>query len=118
MLESAPLFPDAEEERLYEDFENEPEFTKLKVDFVASLATKRQTFEKHFALGEIRELGGIAHQLKGSAACYGIRELSLVAGKLEDACVDNNMSLASQCMRELSTVFERSMSWKPKTPTA
>jgi HPt (histidine-containing phosphotransfer) domain-containing protein len=54
------------------------------------------------ALQDIRQVEYIGHQLKGSSGNMGFRAMSQIAGQLEQEARQQNLSLASSLLQELT----------------
>jgi HPt (histidine-containing phosphotransfer) domain-containing protein len=54
------------------------------------------------ALQDIRQVEYVSHQLKGSSGNMGFRAMSQIAGQLEQQAWQQNLSLASPLLQELT----------------
>lgn len=73
-------------EPLLSRFRDDHDFRELLEEFVGSAHERRTSLEAAFAEGSTRELGRLAHQVKGAGGGYGFDLLSEVAARLEAAC--------------------------------
>jgi HPt (histidine-containing phosphotransfer) domain-containing protein len=79
--------------------EFEKELIKL---FFVETKTLLTLLADAIALQDIRQVEYIGHQLKGSSGNMGFRAMSQVAGQLEQQARQQNLSLASSLLQELT----------------
>jgi len=63
----------------------DPRFGALKDAFVGEIATRISAIEKAIATEDLTAAAELSHQLKGTAGCYGMPEISQAAGCLQTA---------------------------------
>jgi len=68
---------------IYSQLADDPELYDLVKMFVEEMPTRVDRLIKEFGKKNWDDLKNLAHQLKGTAGCYGFGEITTVAGKLE-----------------------------------
>ncbi|MEM6329237.1 MAG: Hpt domain-containing protein [Planctomycetota bacterium] len=69
--------------------EPDPAFQKLIELFLVELGARAEAFRRASMTGDRVMLRSLAHQLKGSAGGYGHVELGVLAGIVQQDCLDN-----------------------------
>ena len=66
------------------EWKNDPEFSRLRAEFMASFAERARTFESAVQDLKPTELQHAAHKLAGVAESYGFPTLTTASGALDD----------------------------------
>lgn len=69
-------------------FISDADKAELMAQFAAELPERVGRIERALAGGDLQTLGGLAHQLKGCAAVYGLAEVSATAGRVDQGATD------------------------------
>jgi HPt (histidine-containing phosphotransfer) domain-containing protein len=72
-------------------------------DTPKQIANARQAL----AIADAKELGRIAHTLKGSSLYYGAKRMSRVCKELESACAQSELAEANGLIKEMAKEFDR-----------
>ncbi|HWQ41408.1 MAG TPA: response regulator, partial [Desulfosporosinus sp.] len=80
---------------------------ELFVDFAIYLADLFQEVEEAIAKDDLEKLGGLAHQLKGSAGTLKITSIFDWASKLEQAAIDQEKEECVRLFKGVEKIFDR-----------
>jgi len=90
---------------VYSTFGEDPDLVELVEMFVDGLPARIAELKDLAASNDLESLRRAAHQLRGAGGSYGFSRVSCAAGRLEDACAENQseseIAAALEAMIEL-----------------
>lgn len=84
----------------------DPELDELIQEFASTLHLKLTPINEALKMNALKEASALAHKLKGSAGMYRFHDLSKMAGVLDVACKDGDVSSARAVTEELAGLIK------------
>ncbi|MCE1247940.1 MAG: ATP-binding protein, partial [Firmicutes bacterium] len=78
---------------------------ELIPDYIGSIEDNLKNIKTFMESDNLTETGKIAHKIKGSGACFGLRELSVIGEELEKAALTYNLNTAKILVETLEKVL-------------
>ena len=92
---------------VYSAFADDADFSELLGVFVAEVHQRRGEMQAHFDAADYGVLRIKAHQLKGAGGGYGFKELTILAGELEVACISADRARIAGSMKKTLAFMAR-----------
>lgn len=86
-----------------------PRFARIRDNFIASLSQQHAKIRDHLTANELKEVGNIVHQLKGTGTSFGFPEITNFATACESvlAAGEDANSAIHNLLTTLSNIIER-----------
>ncbi len=84
----------------------DPDIAELIPWYKSFIRDELEAMKKTLNSGSIQEIRVKAHGLKGSGTSYGFEEITETGGKLEKACIDENLEEIKKMIKELEILIK------------
>lgn len=93
--------------QIHSSLAGDESFRELLHAFVTELALQRQLIQQHLQAGDLDALARKAHQLKGAGGGYGFAGLTVLAARVEEACLAKHAAPIEAAVHEMLEYIDR-----------